>query len=184
MLYKPKCNNILCRKQLGKVFLLTSCGHIFCTSCIQSLKQTLKCLGCNTFLKKDDLKIIESNYKQTLIGVPIDILFEEFSKAVNFYIYQITEDLEIYKAESTADIGEFKKENEYFRSEIEKIKAEKEVLLHKCKQLEERLEREKENSYLLDNRLVEKNKELQKMAECNEKLRFGLRSSFEGRKKG
>ncbi|KAM0756008.1 hypothetical protein T439DRAFT_320698 [Meredithblackwellia eburnea MCA 4105] len=98
-----RCNSLSCRKQLNNTAVVTTCSHIFCPECANALFHggggvAHVCPACSTELPEtDDVVLASLNppnaYKTSVLsGLHPSIIFEICSRALNFYIYQTSQE--------------------------------------------------------------------------------------------
>ncbi|KAI7900326.1 uncharacterized protein BX663DRAFT_162996 [Cokeromyces recurvatus] len=166
------CNVLKCRKSLTleTQACVTSCSHIFCVDCSNSLfSKALSCPACNANLSNnDDINLTQLNpteeYKSSILaGLKPDIILDISMRAISFYEYQTSQEL-LYKSMIQKSI-----ENKYhtLRDKFEittrdlnhVINAEKKKQIALVKEFE--LEKLKSQQIL--GKLEEKSKQFQKL---------------------
>ncbi|KAK6515206.1 hypothetical protein TWF506_007550 [Arthrobotrys conoides] len=106
-----KCNSLDCRAALNHLAVVTTCSHIFCTPCADSLltKQAASshhlgavaptCPACHTELKNPD-DIVKTNLNPTddyktsvLSGLSPSTILEIAGRGISFWTYQTTQEM-------------------------------------------------------------------------------------------
>ncbi|KAH9845015.1 chiasma assembly [Teratosphaeria destructans] len=112
-----RCNSLKCREQLHDRAVVTTCSHIFCVPCSESLGLTSPngsarlCPACQTqLINPDDAVITQLNptedYKTSVLsGFSPNIIMECASRGLSFYSYQTTQEIvyQEYLAKSLTD---------------------------------------------------------------------------------
>jgi len=92
-----KCNK--CWKQIEEFAFVTGCAHVFCSSCSQVIEQERVCPACDhpsRDIRQVPMNVSEDD-KMVLCGLPIDIVMEISSKAIQFYQYQKQNEIAFYE---------------------------------------------------------------------------------------
>ena len=100
------CNNLKCRRELLKQALVTTCSHIFCVQCADSLGITAhsadrrtSCPACKSPLANPDDAVIahlnpSEEYKTSILsGLSPKTIMECAGRALSFWAYQTTQDI-------------------------------------------------------------------------------------------
>jgi E3 ubiquitin-protein ligase CCNP1IP1 len=100
------CNNLKCRRELAERALVTTCSHIFCVQCAESLGVTdqtsdrrTSCPACKTQLPNPDDAVITNlnpseDYKTSVLsGLSPNIIMECAGRALGFWAYQTIQDI-------------------------------------------------------------------------------------------
>lgn len=100
-----RCNSLKCRAQLKDRAVVTTCSHIFCVSCSESLGLALpnsharQCPACGTGLTNpDDVVVTQLNptedYKTSVLsGLSPSIIMECAGRGLLFHSYQTTQEM-------------------------------------------------------------------------------------------
>jgi len=100
-----RCNSLKCRTQLEDRAVVTTCSHIFCVPCSDSLGlstptgSTRACPACDTQLPNpDDAVVAQLNpfedYKTSVLsGLSPNTILECAGRALNFYSYQTSQEM-------------------------------------------------------------------------------------------
>ena len=103
--YSLRCNSLKCRTQLDDRAVVTTCSHIFCLPCSESLGladpngNTRVCPACETLLANpDDAVVTQLNptedYKTSVLsGLSPSIIMECAGRGLSFYSYQTTQEM-------------------------------------------------------------------------------------------
>lgn len=103
--YYLRCNSLKCRESLDKKAVVTTCSHIFCISCAESLglasaiASSRTCPACQTQLSnEDDVVVTElqptEDYKTSVLsGLSPAIIMECAGRGMAFYHYQTTQEM-------------------------------------------------------------------------------------------
>lgn len=100
------CNNLKCRSELTDHALVTTCSHIFCVNCADSLGVTdqtanrrTSCPACKSQLSNPDDAVITNlkpseEYKTSVLsGLSPNVIMECAGRALGFWAYQATQDI-------------------------------------------------------------------------------------------
>ncbi|KAK6544717.1 hypothetical protein TWF694_001403 [Orbilia ellipsospora] len=109
--FSLRCNFLECRIALEQTAVVTTCSHIFCSTCADNLlsKQatashhlgavTPTCPACRTELKNPD-DIVKTNLNPTddyktsvLSGLSPELILEIASRGISFWVYQTTQEI-------------------------------------------------------------------------------------------
>ncbi|EPS43404.1 hypothetical protein H072_2637 [Dactylellina haptotyla CBS 200.50] len=109
--FNLRCNSLDCRTVLDHLAVVTTCSHIFCSSCADNLllKQatssrhlgaiTPTCPACHTELKNPD-DIVKTNLNPTddyktsvLSGLSPNLILEIAGRGISFWMYQTTQEI-------------------------------------------------------------------------------------------
>ncbi|EMC91898.1 hypothetical protein BAUCODRAFT_58923, partial [Baudoinia panamericana UAMH 10762] len=100
-----RCNSLRCRSQLNDRAVVTTCSHIFCIACSESLGlanangAVRTCPACDTQLANpDDAVVTQLNptedYKTSVLsGLSPSIIMECAGRGLSFYSYQTTQEI-------------------------------------------------------------------------------------------
>ena len=100
-----RCNSLKCRAQLNDRAVVTTCSHIFCVACSESLGLanpnggSRVCPACETQLSNpDDAVVTQLNptedYKTSVLsGLSPTIIMECAGRGLSFYSYQTTQEM-------------------------------------------------------------------------------------------
>lgn len=103
--YSLRCNSLKCRTHLADQAVVTTCSHIFCLPCSESLglarsnDNVRVCPACETQLPNpDDLVITHLNptedYKTSVLsGLSPTIIMECAGRGLAFYSYQTAQEV-------------------------------------------------------------------------------------------
>lgn len=103
--FSLRCNSLKCRTQLDDRAVVTTCSHVFCLTCSDSLGlsnpngSTRVCPACETHLSNpDDAVVAQLNptedYKTSVLsGLSPTIILECAARAISFYTYQTTQEM-------------------------------------------------------------------------------------------
>lgn len=103
--YYLRCNSLKCRAQLDQKAVVTTCSHIFCVPCAESLglasadATTRTCPACQTQLSNDDDVVVTElnpteDYKTSVLsGLSPAIIIECAGRGMAFYHYQTTQEM-------------------------------------------------------------------------------------------
>lgn len=103
--FSLRCNSLKCRAQLGDRAVVTTCSHIFCIPCSESLGLASAdggrrvCPACETQLANpDDAVVTQLNptedYKTSVLsGLSPSIIMECAGRGLSFYSYQTTQEM-------------------------------------------------------------------------------------------
>lgn len=103
--FSLRCNSLKCRHQLGDRAIVTTCSHIFCEPCTDSLglahptSGVRVCPACETQLPNpDDVVVTQLNptedYKTSILsGLSPPIIMECAGRALSFYSYQTAQEM-------------------------------------------------------------------------------------------
>ncbi|KAK5165553.1 uncharacterized protein LTR77_009082 [Saxophila tyrrhenica] len=112
-----RCNHLKCRTQLEDSAVVTTCSHIFCIPCSDSLglstptSRTRICPACEAPLSNPDDAVISQlnpseDYKTSVLsGLSPNTILECAGRALNFYSYQTNQEImyQEYLARSLTD---------------------------------------------------------------------------------
>lgn len=101
-----RCNNLKCRTQLQDRAVVTTCSHIFCVHCSQSLPGLATpntadrlCPACETQLVNPDDAVVTQlspteDYKTSVLsGLHPTIIMECAGRGLLFYSYQTSQEM-------------------------------------------------------------------------------------------
>ncbi|QIW99105.1 hypothetical protein AMS68_004623 [Peltaster fructicola] len=100
-----RCNSLKCRTQLADQAVVTTCSHIFCLPCADSLgmsnanSSSRTCPACGTHLiNQDDAAVTNlsptEDYKTSVLsGLSPAVIIECASRAMAFWTYQTTQEV-------------------------------------------------------------------------------------------
>lgn len=101
-----RCNSLKCRSQLSDRAVVTTCCHIFCVPCSQSLKSLANteaservCPACGTRLSNPDDAVVTQlqpteDYKTSVLsGLSPSIIMECAGRGLSFYSYQVAQEM-------------------------------------------------------------------------------------------
>ena len=100
-----RCNSLKCRAQLDKKAVVTTCSHIFCVPCAESLglattnTTARTCPACQTQLSNDDDVVVTElnpteDYKMSVLsGLSPAVIIECAGRGMAFYHYQTTQEM-------------------------------------------------------------------------------------------
>lgn len=100
-----RCNDLKCRAQLEDSAVVTTCSHVFCVSCSQSLGLATPagsariCPACSTVLANpDDAVVTQLNptedYKTSVLsGLSPTIIMECAGRGLSFHSYQTNQEM-------------------------------------------------------------------------------------------
>ncbi|KAA8908834.1 hypothetical protein FN846DRAFT_647217 [Sphaerosporella brunnea] len=101
-----RCNNIRCRAVLELRAVVTTCYHVFCEDCSQSLQLvnpppgfSRQCPACEAFLNAPDDACVTSlnpteDYKTSVLsGFQPSVILEICQRALAFWNYQVTQEV-------------------------------------------------------------------------------------------
>lgn len=100
-----RCNSLECRTHLKEDAVVTTCSHIFCVPCSQSLGlsspqgHTRTCPACQTQLSNPDDAVLtqldpSEDYKTSVLsGLSPSIIMECAGRGLAFYSYQATQEM-------------------------------------------------------------------------------------------
>ncbi|KAK5115659.1 hypothetical protein LTR85_009830 [Meristemomyces frigidus] len=102
--FSLRCNSLKCRTQLDDRAVVTTCSHIFCVPCSESLglanpSGARVCPACETHLANpDDAVVTQLNptedYKTSVLsGLSPSIIMECAGRGLSFYSYQTTQEI-------------------------------------------------------------------------------------------
>lgn len=103
--FSLRCNSLKCRGQLTDRAVVTTCSHIFCVPCSESLGlahpngNVRVCPACETQLSNpDDVVVAHLNptedYKTSVLsGLSPTIIMECAGRGLSFYSYQTTQEM-------------------------------------------------------------------------------------------
>ncbi|KAF2813430.1 uncharacterized protein BDZ99DRAFT_382046 [Mytilinidion resinicola] len=103
--YTLRCNSLKCRTQLNDRAVVTTCSHVFCIRCSDSLGLSSSagiartCPACSTQLSNpDDAVVAQLNptedYKTSILsGLSPNIIMECASRGLAFYSYQTSQEI-------------------------------------------------------------------------------------------
>ncbi|KAF2496283.1 hypothetical protein BU16DRAFT_509204 [Lophium mytilinum] len=103
--YTLRCNSLKCRSQLNDRAVVTTCSHVFCIHCSDSLGLSSSagiartCPACSTQLSNpDDAVVAQLNptedYKTSILsGLSPNIIMECASRGLAFYSYQTSQEI-------------------------------------------------------------------------------------------
>jgi E3 ubiquitin-protein ligase CCNP1IP1 len=100
-----RCNSLKCRAQLTDRAVVTTCSHIFCLHCSDSLGLSepnggaRTCPACETQLVNPDDAVVTNlnppeDYKTSVLsGLSPALVMECAGRAMAFYTYQVTQEV-------------------------------------------------------------------------------------------
>lgn len=100
-----RCNTLGCRRQLEDCAVVTTCSHIFCVKCAESLGLAGKegnsrvCPACHTQLNNpDDAVVTQLNptedYKTSVLsGLSPTVIMECAGRGLAFHTYQTAQEM-------------------------------------------------------------------------------------------
>lgn len=100
-----RCNSLKCRSKLDVKAVVTTCSHIFCVPCAESLglasanASARTCPACQTQLSNDDDVVVTElnpteDYKTSVLsGLSPAIIIECAGRGMAFYHYQTTQEM-------------------------------------------------------------------------------------------
>jgi E3 ubiquitin-protein ligase CCNP1IP1 len=103
--FSLRCNSLKCRVHLTDRAVVTTCSHIFCVQCSESLGlasppgSSRVCPACETHLSNpDDAVVTQLNptedYKTSVLsGLSPSIIMECAGRGLSFYSYQTTQEM-------------------------------------------------------------------------------------------
>lgn len=102
--FSLRCNSLKCRTQLQDRAVVTTCSHIFCVPCSETLglaspNGARVCPACETQLANpDDAVVTQLNptedYKTSVLsGLSPSIIMECAGRGLSFYSYQTTQEM-------------------------------------------------------------------------------------------
>jgi len=103
--YSLRCNSLNCRTQLEDRAVVTTCSHIFCLPCSESLglanasSNTRVCPACETQLINPDDAVVTTlnpseDYKTSVLsGLSPTVIMECAGRALSFYSYQTAQEM-------------------------------------------------------------------------------------------
>lgn len=178
-MYNLKCNNIKCQNILNELITYTRCGHVFCNTCGSNIHRLMRCIACNQLIHDNkDLMIRDSRDHPDMLFTPPNIVLDEARRAVNFWMFQINEELNI-KTKKYNKLSELANlEIESLKNQINSKKIELKAINKKLMEVEKEVEREKKNYYEMESRCEEKMKEIQVLTSINSSMRSELRDRY------
>ena len=105
--FSLRCNSLKCRSHFDGQAVVTTCSHIFCIPCSQSLglantnADTRICPACETQLSKpDDVVVTHLNptedYKTSVLsGLSPAVIMECAGRGLSFYSYQTSQEMSV-----------------------------------------------------------------------------------------
>ncbi|KAF1814114.1 hypothetical protein P152DRAFT_499671 [Eremomyces bilateralis CBS 781.70] len=156
-----RCNSTKCRVQLVDRTVVTTCSHIFCLQCSESLglstaaSPTRRCPACDQLLSNPDdamiqvLNLSEEQKSTVLSGLTPGTIMECAGRAIGFYSYQamqeilyqeysvkhLTDRYTALKSEMNRTVQEANTEMNSLRERINSMKSEKANLEEKNREL-------------------------------------------------
>jgi len=103
--YSLRCNSLKCRAQFKDRAVVTTCSHIFCVPCSESLglanadSNTRVCPACETQLTNPDDAVVTTlnpseDYKTSVLsGLSPTVIMECAGRALSFYSYQAAQEM-------------------------------------------------------------------------------------------
>ncbi|KAI9884944.1 MAG: hypothetical protein M1823_003258 [Watsoniomyces obsoletus] len=102
--FRLRCNSLTCRTELTDRAVVTTCSHIFCIPCSESLGRSggdgdRVCPACKTSLPNQDDAVSTSlnpseDYKTSVLsGLSPSIIMDCASRALSFWSYQSTQEI-------------------------------------------------------------------------------------------
>lgn len=177
MIFNLKCNNIKCFIPLKESVLYTVCAHVFCPACASTVQRLRKCIACNqAFSKPTDMSIKDVTQPADTLLLPPEDVLDEARRSINFWLYQVYEELEIKVRQFESVCTKLKLHNEQLKNDLSHVECELAARDKRIQVLEREVEREKGNYYEIEEKYGEKVKELKKVVAMNEKLKFDLRN--------
>ncbi|KAF9893263.1 hypothetical protein FE257_011693 [Aspergillus nanangensis] len=100
-----RCNSLKCRVQLKEKAVVTTCSHVFCLRCADSLglshpaPEQPQCPACQTILSNPDDAVMTvlnptEDYKTSVLsGLDPNIIMECAGRALLFWTYQTTQEI-------------------------------------------------------------------------------------------
>lgn len=135
----------------------------------------MRCLACKYNLNEQDIEFKDIKAVPNLVGYNPIIIYDEYRKCLNFYLYQIHCDLEIAQQNKSDNFKELNEKIEVLNNKLQNYRIERHMLRDKVKKLEDALEMEKANVYEMDEKIAERNREMKRLEDLNEKLKFKSR---------
>lgn len=105
--FSLRCNSLKCRTQLNEEAVVTTCSHIFCKPCAESMglcnskTNARVCPACETDLPNPDDAVLTNlnppeDYKTSLLsGLSPTIIMECAGRGLSFYSYQTTQEMSV-----------------------------------------------------------------------------------------
>ncbi|KAI9732096.1 MAG: hypothetical protein M1834_004192 [Cirrosporium novae-zelandiae] len=105
MEFTLRCNNLKCRVQLNSRAVVTTCSHIFCTACSDSLGLSNPssghriCPACDTSLPNPDDAVLadlnpSDDYKTSVLsGLSPQTIMDCVGRGLGFWTYQATQEM-------------------------------------------------------------------------------------------
>ena len=102
--FSLRCNSLKCRTQLNDRAVVTTCSHIFCVPCSETLglansSGARVCPACETHLANSDDAVVTQldpteDYKTSVLsGLSPSIIMECAGRGLSFYSYQTTQEM-------------------------------------------------------------------------------------------
>ena len=100
-----RCNSLKCRAQLTDRAVVTTCSHVFCVPCSESLGLASPsgdgrvCPACNTHLSNPDDAVLTQldpteDYKTSVLsGLSPSVIMECAGRGLSFYSYQTAQEM-------------------------------------------------------------------------------------------
>ncbi|KAJ5559098.1 Zinc finger RING-type [Penicillium sp. DV-2018c] len=107
--FSLRCNSLRCRTELKEKAVVTTCSHIFCHACAESLglfhptTSSRHCPACQTVLLNPDdavstiLNPTEDYKTSVLSGLDPNTIMECAGRALGFWAYQSTQEMSFYQ---------------------------------------------------------------------------------------
>ncbi|CAL1702157.1 unnamed protein product [Somion occarium] len=165
-----KCNILTCRTALSDKAVVTTCSHIFCVDCANTLfNDSRLCPACETSLTEPDDVVVcslhpSNDYKTSVLsGLNPATILEICSRAMSFWQYQCHQEL-AFQLTVLRNVSE---KSGYLQKELDnavrEARGQISLLNSKISELERDLELERRKSGTLQDSLREREKEYQKL---------------------
>ncbi|KAH7327847.1 hypothetical protein B0I35DRAFT_2539 [Stachybotrys elegans] len=184
MEHSLNCNAISCRKPVGDRAVVTSCSHIFCLDCANSVNlpghdphTRSECPACKAHLPHPDDAVISNlvpgeEYKSiVLCGLSPNVIMECAGRALSFWAYQTTHEIYWQQCLNSKLANRFTKLNMEYTKSMNEAKAQVETLQNQISDLlhEHELLKKKGEDYL--QAYKDKSRKLQQIHNLYEKVK-------------
>ncbi|KAI0786410.1 hypothetical protein C8Q75DRAFT_271882 [Abortiporus biennis] len=165
-----KCNILTCRRALGDKAVVTTCSHIFCLDCANTLfTDAHLCPACETSLTEPDDVVVcslhpSNDYKTSVLsGLSPTIILEICSRAMSFWQYQVHQE---HSFQQTV-LRNINEKCAYLQKELDsavrEARGQINILNGKIAELERDIELERRKSGTHQESLKERDKEYQRL---------------------
>ncbi|XP_072037514.1 E3 ubiquitin-protein ligase CCNB1IP1-like [Amphiura filiformis] len=172
------CNVRKCRKSLRTYAWITSCSHIFCDEDgTKEFKKSLSCPACGTNLAgkfdviRIDLSPSEQYKSMVLAGLKPETIIEVCSRAISFWVYQTHQEHLYQEYASTKAKEKFTQLEQYYDQVLGKTQAELTSVKNQLAAMKKDLESTKKRQRDDADKLVERNRQYQKLQLMYDALR-------------